>query len=67
MPARRSLHKFDVSDRYIGRKSFFARLSEEQIETGLRELERAVAEDPGAPSPTFAEPLLTTERSAGVR
>lgn len=43
--------------------SLFARLTEEEIETGLRRLEEAVAADPDAPSPEFAEPLLTLRRS----
>jgi ubiquinone/menaquinone biosynthesis C-methylase UbiE len=42
--------------------SFFAQLSPEDLETGFLRLEQAVAEDPGAPSPVFAEPLLTLER-----
>jgi ubiquinone/menaquinone biosynthesis C-methylase UbiE len=44
--------------------SFFAQLSPAETEAGLRALDRAVARDPHAPSPTFAEPLLTLERSA---
>jgi ubiquinone/menaquinone biosynthesis C-methylase UbiE len=43
--------------------SFFAQLSPDEQDEGLRRLERAVAADPGAPSPPFAEPLLTFERS----
>jgi ubiquinone/menaquinone biosynthesis C-methylase UbiE len=43
--------------------SFFAQLSPEELETGFRHLEQAVAADPGAPAPVFAEPLLTLERS----
>jgi len=46
--------------------SFFAQLSPGEQDEGLRRIERAVAEDPGAPSPAFAEPLLTFERSHDV-
>jgi len=46
--------------------SFFARLSPDEQDEGLRRIERAVAADPGAPSPAFAEPLLTFERSHDV-
>jgi len=42
--------------------SFFARLSPDEQDEGLRRIEQAVAADPGAPSPPFAEPLLTFER-----
>jgi len=42
--------------------SLFAQLSPDEVETGLRRLEQAVAADPGAPAPVFAEPLLTLER-----
>ncbi|MFF0776636.1 class I SAM-dependent methyltransferase [Nonomuraea wenchangensis] len=42
--------------------SFFAHLTPDEQEIGLRNLERAVAEDPDAPAPVFAEPLLTLER-----
>jgi ubiquinone/menaquinone biosynthesis C-methylase UbiE len=42
--------------------SFFAQLSQDEIETGFRRLEEAVAVDPGAPVPELAEPLLTLER-----
>ena len=42
--------------------SFFAQLSPDELETGFRRLEQAVAADPGAPAPMFAEPLLTLER-----
>lgn len=42
--------------------SFFAQLSPEEIETGFRRLERAVAADPDAPAPVLSEPLLTLER-----
>ncbi|PWU62136.1 SAM-dependent methyltransferase [Micromonospora globispora] len=41
--------------------SFFAQLSPDELETGFRRLEEAVAADPGAPAPVFAEPLLTLE------
>ena len=44
--------------------SFFARLSPADQDEGLRRIERAVAAEPGLPSPAFAEPLLTLERSA---
>jgi ubiquinone/menaquinone biosynthesis C-methylase UbiE len=42
--------------------SFFAQLSPDELEAGFRSLERAVAADPDAPAPVFAEPLLTLER-----
>ena len=42
--------------------SFFAQLTADEVELGLRRLEQVVAEDPGAPSPVFPEPLLTLER-----
>jgi ubiquinone/menaquinone biosynthesis C-methylase UbiE len=42
--------------------SFFAQLSPDELEVGFRRLEEAVAADPGAPAPVFAEPLLTLER-----
>ena len=42
--------------------SFFAQLSPAEIEAGFRRLEQAVAENPGAPAPPLAEPLLTLER-----
>ena len=42
--------------------SFFAQLSPDEVETGFRRLEEAVATDPGAPTPVFSEPLLTLER-----
>ena len=42
--------------------SFFAQLSPDELETGFRRLEQAVAADPEAPAPVFAEPLLTLER-----
>jgi ubiquinone/menaquinone biosynthesis C-methylase UbiE len=42
--------------------SFFAQLTDDEIEHGLRRVEQAIAGDPSAPSPTFAEPLLTLER-----
>ena len=42
--------------------SFFTQLSPDEVETGFRRLEEAVAADPGAPAPVFAEPLLTLER-----
>ena len=43
--------------------SFFAQLSPDEQDEGLRRIERAVAADPDTPSPAFAEPLLTFERS----
>lgn len=43
--------------------SFFAQLTPDELEVGFHRLEKAVAEDPGAPAPVFAEPLLTLERS----
>jgi ubiquinone/menaquinone biosynthesis C-methylase UbiE len=42
--------------------SFFAQLSADELEIGFRRLEQAVAADPDAPAPVFAEPLLTLER-----
>jgi ubiquinone/menaquinone biosynthesis C-methylase UbiE len=42
--------------------SFFAQLSPDEQEIGLRRLEQIVAADPGAPAPVFSEPLLTLER-----
>jgi ubiquinone/menaquinone biosynthesis C-methylase UbiE len=42
--------------------SFFAQLSPDELAAGFRRLEQAVAEDPSAPAPVFAEPLLTLER-----
>ena len=42
--------------------SFFAHLSPDELEAGFRRLEQAVAADPGAPAPVFAEPLLTLQR-----
>lgn len=41
--------------------SFFGQLSPDDLEVGFRRLEQAVAADPGAPAPVFAEPLLTLE------
>lgn len=41
--------------------SFFAQLSPDELEAGFRRLERAVAANPDAPAPVFAEPLLTLE------
>ncbi len=45
--------------------SFFAQLTAEELETGFRRLERAVAADSEAPGPVFAEPLLTLEWAGG--
>jgi ubiquinone/menaquinone biosynthesis C-methylase UbiE len=42
--------------------SFFAQLSPDELETGFRRLEQAVAVDPGVSGPAFSEPLLTLER-----
>ncbi|MGP3936242.1 class I SAM-dependent methyltransferase [Nonomuraea sp. KM88] len=42
--------------------SFFAQLAPDDLEAGFRRLEEAVAADPDAPAPVFAEPLLTLER-----
>jgi len=42
--------------------SFCGQLSPEELETGFRSLEQAVAADPGAPAPVFPQPLLTLER-----
>jgi ubiquinone/menaquinone biosynthesis C-methylase UbiE len=41
--------------------SFFAQLSADELDAGFRRLEQAVAADPNAPAPVFAEPLLTLE------
>ncbi len=42
--------------------SFFGQLKADEIEAGMHQLEEFVADNPGAPAPTFAEPLLTLER-----
>jgi ubiquinone/menaquinone biosynthesis C-methylase UbiE len=42
--------------------SFFAQLDADELASGFRRLEQAVAADPDAPAPVFAEPLLTLER-----
>ncbi|WP_338700893.1 class I SAM-dependent methyltransferase [Streptomyces sp. Q6] len=42
--------------------SFFAQLTPDELESGFRRLEAAVAEDPDAPAPVFEEPLLTLTR-----
>ena len=42
--------------------SFFAQLSQDELESGFRRLEQAVAVDPGAAAPPLSEPLLTLER-----
>jgi ubiquinone/menaquinone biosynthesis C-methylase UbiE len=42
--------------------SFFAQLEPDELEAGFDRLEQAVAADPDAPAPVFAEPLLTLER-----
>ncbi|MFI6763104.1 class I SAM-dependent methyltransferase [Micromonospora sp. NPDC050417] len=42
--------------------SFFAQLSADEVEAGLRSIEEAVSGDPDAPSPALSEPLLTLER-----
>jgi ubiquinone/menaquinone biosynthesis C-methylase UbiE len=42
--------------------SFFAQLSADELNVGFHRLEQAVANDPDAPAPVFAEPLLTLER-----
>ena len=42
--------------------SFFAQLTPEELDTGFRHLEQAVAADPAAPAPPLTEPLLTLER-----
>nr|WP_062330225.1 class I SAM-dependent methyltransferase [Herbidospora sakaeratensis] len=44
--------------------SFFAQLGPEELEEGFERLERAVAADPDAPAPEFADTLLTLERSS---
>ena len=41
--------------------SFFGQRSPDEMEVGFRRLERAVATNPDAPAPVFAEPLLTLE------
>lgn len=41
--------------------SLFAQLTPDEVEVGFQRLEAAVAADPDAPSPVFAEPLLTLE------
>ena len=53
----------DMLDRlHLRTLSFFAQLSPAELETGFRRLDQAVAADPDAPAPVFAEPLLTLER-----
>jgi SAM-dependent methyltransferase len=53
----------DVLERLRTRSlSFFAHLNPGEQEAGFRSLERAIAADPAAPAPEFAEPLLTLER-----
>lgn len=42
--------------------SFCAQLTDDELETGFRQLERFVAEDPQAPAPGLTECLLTIER-----
>jgi ubiquinone/menaquinone biosynthesis C-methylase UbiE len=42
--------------------SSFAQLTHEELETGFRRLEEAIAADPGAPAPEDAATLLTLER-----
>jgi ubiquinone/menaquinone biosynthesis C-methylase UbiE len=42
--------------------SFFAQLTPDEQDAGLRRLEQIVAADPGAPAPLFSEALLTLER-----
>jgi SAM-dependent methyltransferase len=42
--------------------SFFAQLTPDEQEAGLRRLEQVVAADPGAPAPLLPEALLTLER-----
>jgi len=43
--------------------SVFAHFTPDELETGFRRLEQAVAADPGAPAPPDPAPLLTLERS----
>ena len=43
--------------------SIFAQLSPDELEAGFARLEQAVAADPDAPAPVFAEALLTLERT----
>jgi ubiquinone/menaquinone biosynthesis C-methylase UbiE len=42
--------------------SFFTQLTPDEVETGFRNLEQAVATDPDASAPVFSEILLTLER-----
>lgn len=42
--------------------SFFGQLDPDELAAGFARLERFVAEDPDAPAPVFAEPLLTLQR-----
>jgi ubiquinone/menaquinone biosynthesis C-methylase UbiE len=42
--------------------SFCAQLTDDELETGFRQLEQFVAEDPQAPAPGLTEALLTIER-----
>ncbi|MFE6286082.1 class I SAM-dependent methyltransferase [Streptomyces sp. NPDC057877] len=41
--------------------SLFAQLNPDELETGFRRLEQAVAAHPDAPAPALAEPMLTLE------
>jgi hypothetical protein len=42
--------------------SVFAQFTPEELETGFRRLEQAVAADPGAPAPADPATLLALER-----
>lgn len=54
----------DMLDRlHLRTLSFFAQLTPDELQAGFRRLDEVVAADPGAPSPVFAEPLLTLERN----
>jgi ubiquinone/menaquinone biosynthesis C-methylase UbiE len=47
--------------------SFFAQLDPDELTAGFESLEQFAAEDPHAPAPVFAEPMLTLERDAYAR
>ena len=42
--------------------STFAHFTPDELETGFRHLEQAIAADPGAPAPADSATLLTLER-----
>jgi ubiquinone/menaquinone biosynthesis C-methylase UbiE len=50
----------------LGTLSTFAHLTPDELETGFRRLEQAIAADPGAPAPPDSATLLTLERPGGL-